>query len=357
MLERQRKKTMKRYGRIYDKITDKETILLAILQASKGKTDRKPVKLVLDNIEHYINEIQIMLICGEFEPSRVKTHKIFERKKERLITTTPFYPDQIIHWATMLVIQPILLSGMYEYTLATIKGRGISLGKKMAEKWIRSDFKNTKYCLKMDVHKFYNSIDHEILKLKLKRKFKDEQLLNLLFKIIDSYEVGLPLGLYTSQWLANFYLSELDHRIKNDWGGVYLLRYMDDIVVFGPNKKKLHKIHHNIHKWLLDNKLKQKPNWQVFKTSSRPLDFLGVKIYRTHTTLRRANSLKIRRRAKKISKKSSMSEQDARTIIAYWGWIKSTNSYTFYNKNIKPYASIKSAKRILSKINKGNNIT
>lgn len=121
--------------------------------------------------------------------------------------------------------------------------------------------------------------------------------------IIDSSKNGLPIGNYTSQWFANFYLQDLDHYIKEDLHIKYYIRYMDDIVLFHRNKKELHKIKEKIEAFLEKEDLKLKENWQLFKTDSRPLDFLGYRFYRGYTTLRRGNCLRIRRRIKKSIKK------------------------------------------------------
>ncbi|WP_162260563.1 RNA-directed DNA polymerase, partial [Lactobacillus selangorensis] len=207
---------MKRYGNLIHDIADPETIKLALHQAAIGKRHRKSVSRRLNHEEETIQQIQYLLLSGAFKPAKVKTWTTHERDKDRQITTTPFFPDQIIHWSIMLVLQPIFLKSMYEYNLATVPGRGMAQGRKVIPKWLQNDPKRTKYCLKMDIHHFYASINTDILKLKLQHRFKDPQVLRLLGVIIDSYSPGLPLGLYTSQWLANFYLEDFDHKVKND---------------------------------------------------------------------------------------------------------------------------------------------
>ena len=85
---------------------------------------------------------------------------------------------------------------------------------KLIKKWIKHDTKNVKYCLKMDIRKFFDSIPHDIIKAKLAFLIHDKKFLNLLYEIIDVVYNGLPLGFYTSQWFANWYLQDLDHYIK-----------------------------------------------------------------------------------------------------------------------------------------------
>ena len=124
-------------------------------------------------------------------------------------------------------------------------------------------------------------------------------------------------GNFTSQWFANFNLQNLDHYIKEELKVPYYIRYMDDIVLFYRNKKELHKIKEKIEEFLKKEGLKIKENWQLFRTDSRPLDFLGYRFYRGYTTLRRGNFLRIRRRLKKISKKQNLDAKDAAAVISY----------------------------------------
>ena len=91
----------------------------------------------------------------------------------------------------------------------------------------------------MDIRHFFESVDHDVLKAGLKKKIRDERMLYILELIMDGSEVGLPLGFYTSQWLSNFMLQPLDHFIKEQVKAVHYIRYMDDMVVFGKNKKEL----------------------------------------------------------------------------------------------------------------------
>lgn len=241
---------------------------------------------------------------------------------------------------------------MYEYNLATIPRRGGMLGKRMLERWLREDPKNTKYVLKTDIHHFYPSIDHDILKNKLCRRFKDKELLRLLFSIIDVYPKGLPLGLYTSQWFANFFLEAEDHKIKEIYKAPYYLRYMDDQVIIGPNKRKLHKMLNHMQADMNSIGLEIKPTWQIWPVNSRFIDFLGYRFYRNHTTLRERNFLRIKRKAKTIHKKGFISPHDAHSMIGYWGWIKHSNSYSFYEKYVKLYISLKKCKEVLKHGNK-----
>lgn len=270
---------MKRTGFIFEKIVQLGNIESAIMHASKGKTKRKKVEKILDSPTYYAMQVQKMLKEKSYVPSPYIEMIIHDgaRKKERVIYKPQFYPDQVIHWALMLQIEPILMKKMYYWNCASIKGRGLHHGMRHLKRILVDDRKYTKYCLKLDVKKFYPSIDKEILKNKFKLIIKDIDCLWLINAIIDSADEGVPIGNYTSQWFANFYLADLDKYIKEELKVKYYVRYMDDMVLFSNNKKELHKIKDKIELFLQNElHLKLKENWQIFKTESRPLDFWGI---------------------------------------------------------------------------------
>mgnify|MGYP000849113210 FL=1 len=331
--------------------------MLAIANSSLGKRKQKRVKAILDNEEYYARKIQDMLLKKQYVPSpyAIKIVQDGSSGKIRTIYKPRFYPDQIIHWALMLQLQPIMMKGMYEYNCGSVPGRGTSYGQNTLRKWLDTDYKNTKYCLKMDVSKFYPSVNNDILKEMFRRKIKDKDCLWLIDSIIDSGQ-GLPIGNYTSQWFANFFLQGLDHYIKEKLGVKYYIRYVDDLVLLGSNKKKLHKAREAISDYLNNINLSLKGDWQVFKVNSRAIDFLGFRFYRNKTILRKRNALRIRRRMRKIQKKDVLTSKDACAVISYWGWIKRSDSYNFYHKYVKPIVSVGYAKKVVSNYAKANNI-
>jgi len=341
---------MKRTGNIYQKICDLENIKKAIMKASLGKRNKYFVKNITSHLDYYAIQIQKLLVSKSYKPSpyTIKTIQDGANKKERTIYKPRFYPDQIIHWSLMLQLHNIILHGMYEFTCGSVPGRGTSFGQKAIRRWLDSDYRGTKYCLKLDVSKFYPSIDIELLKGMFSKKIKDSDCMWLINTILNSVQSGLPIGNYTSQWFSNYFLQGLDHYIKEVLRIKYYVRYVDDLVLLGGNKKVLHKARIDIGKYLQSIKLKIKNDWQVFLINARAIDFLGFRFYRDHTTLRRSNALRIRRRMVKISKKGKLNFKDACAIVSYWGWIKRSDSYNFYHRYVKPFASFGDAKRKIS---------
>lgn len=323
---------MKRIGFIFEKIYDKDNIRQAIFNASKKKKKKRNVRWVLDNVDQCVDEIHELLTSKTFAPSPYIPVEIKDglTKKTRIIHKPKFYPDQIIHWCLMQQIEPLLSRGMYKWSCASIKKRGTHYAKRRCEKWIRNDRNNTKYCLKIDIKKYYPNIDLTLLKEKFRRVIKDNNALWLIDKIIDSHDKGLPIGLYTSQWFANFYLQDIDHFIKEDLGIKYYIRYMDDLVIFSSNKRKLKRAFERLWVKVTGKKLTIKPNWQIFNTEKRKLDFCGFVYTRKKTFVRKRITRNMRRQSFKFRKTRSV--RSARALMSYFGWLKHSNSYILYLK-------------------------
>lgn len=351
---------MKTYKHLMEKIASEENIKAAIMNASKKKRNRKDVKEVLQDIDTHTEKIQKILLSGTYE-AHIDTPCVINEgthHKVRRIRKPHFKYDQIIHHCIIQVLQPIFSKPMYEYSCGSIPKRGAHYGKKRIEKWLRNDVKNTKYVFKMDIKHFYESVDKEILKQMLERKIRDRQAMELINKVIDSCERGLPLGNYTSQWFANFMLTPLDHYIKEQLHAKYYMRYMDDMVIFGRNKKELHKIHKEIEKYLKEKlKLKIKENWQIFrfeyKGRGRPLDFMGWQFYRDKTILRKSIFIRIMRKARKVGKHTTI--KGAQGMISYMGYIKHTDTYGSYAQYIRPYVNIGKLKKFVAKRERSKN--
>lgn len=152
----------------------------------------------------------------------------------------------------------------------------------------------------------------------LLRKIKDKQLLWLLDEIIDSAE-GLPIGNYVSQYFANFYLTYFDYWIKQHVKAKYYFRYADDLVIFGADKPYLHETLFRIRNYLSSElKLHVKGNYQVFPVASRGVDFVGYRLFHTHTLLRK--------RIKKNFARMLARRKNAASIASYSGWAKHANT-------------------------------
>ena len=307
---------MKRRSNIYQQICSIENLELADSIARKGKLNQPGI------IEHdkdrkaNILELHQMLVGKTYKTSEYTTFPIYE-PKERIIFRLPYYPDRITHHAVMNILEPIFVSTFTADTYSCIKKRGIHAAAYSVKHALR-DIPRTQFCLKLDIRKFYPSVDHETLKQLLRRKFKDQDLLWLLDEIIDSTD-GLPIGNYLSQYFANFYLSYFDHWMKETLKVKYYFRYADDLVILSDSKPYLHDLLAKIRIYLQNNlRLEVKQNYQVFPVEARGIDFVGYVFYHSH--------IRLRKTIKKNFARMLTRNPNPASIASYNGWAAHCNS-------------------------------
>lgn len=371
---------MKSYNHLFEKLVSSENIDTAIIKASKKKRKRKDVAHILENREEFTKRIQDLLINQKFKPQRHKLVKIYDEgsKKERFIIQPYFHVnkqdeevfEQVVHHAVIQVLKPIFMRGMYKYSCGSIPNRGGHYGKRYLEKYIREHNGNEiKYCCKLDIRHYYLSVNIPLLKQKFKEKIHDEKMLELIFAILDSniaehrgklFDMGLPIGFYTSQWFANWFLEDFDHYVKEELKIKCYVRYVDDVILLSPNKKELRKKLKQIENYFKNIKLEIKNNYQIFKldygnNKGRPIDFMGFKFYRNRTTLRKSILRNAIRKARNIQKKQKPTYYDASQILSYMGWFKSTKTYQIFRRTIAKMVNIKTCKLLISRKNKGEN--
>lgn len=325
-------KEMKRVGNLYNKIIDIENLRLADEKARKGKVKSYGVILHNKNRENNILKLHEQLKNKEYKTSKYNVFKIYE-PKERDIYQLPYYPDRIVHHAVMNILEPIWVSTFTSDTFSCIKGRGIHGCWKKVKKALK-DEENTTYCLKIDIKKYYPSIDHNILKSLIRKKIKCNDTLGLIDEIIDSAE-GVPIGNYLSQYFANIYLTGFDHWIKENLKVKYYFRYADDMVFFSSNKKELINILKEVQYYLdKELRLKLKSNYQVFPTQIRGVDFVGYVFRSSHILIRKSIKKNFCSKVVKLLRKRLNKEQFKQGIAAWLGWCKYSNSVNLLNKLI-----------------------
>jgi len=306
---------MKRIGNLYSQICILDNIILAEKKARLGKSKNLDIISFNKNKEQDLLKLETILKEEKFINSEYKKFTLFE-KKERIIYKLPYYPDRIVHHAILNILEDIFVKSFTSDTYSCIKRRGIYLCISKLNKALKNK-EETKYCLKLDIKKFYPSINHEILKKLLIKKFKDKQLLNLLNIIIDSSK-GLPIGNYLSQYLSNFYLTYFDHWIKEDLKIKNYFRYCDDLVILSNSKEELHNIKTGIQQYLKENLELELSNYQVFPIENRGIDFLGYVSYHTHIKIRKSIKKNWLRMLKKYPNKKSK--------VSFKGWLIHCNS-------------------------------
>lgn len=197
----------------------------------------------------------------------------------------------------MNVLEPIWDGMLIDNTFACRKDKGQHKASLKCSEYVRK----YDYCMKGDISKFYPSINHSILKQIIRRKIKDARVLSLLDEIIDSVETetNVPIGSYLSQWFGNLYMNELDMYVKHTLKIPGYVRYCDDFLLFGNDKRYLGECLVNIRRFLMDNLSLRLSKDSIFPTT-QGVDFVGYIHHKRYVTVRPKTSRRIRRRMKTL---------------------------------------------------------
>lgn len=319
---------------VYWLLYTNENLTLSQYTAQKGKKDHFDVREFNKNICENLDALWEMLRYQTFKPGEYRI-KWIKDPKERMIMIAPFYPDRIIHHCIINVLGPHWTHIFIENTYSCIKGRGVHKCKDDIRKVMLRDKKGTRYCLKTDISKYYDNINHDALKTILRYTIADEQLLWLLDTIIDSNgkSVGLPIGNYTSQYFANLYLAYFDHWVKEELAAIvkarfgvklYYFRYMDDMVFLCASKEALHFVFDSMALYLAaELKVEIKHNWQIFPVDDRCIDFVGFKQSHHGVLLRKSILMHFYKKSVEIAKTEPIRDyNDIKHLFpSEYGWV------------------------------------
>lgn len=245
--------------------------------------------------------------------------------------------QQLYDYIAVEALGPVL-KRIGEFQYASIKGRGTTKGKEVIARWLNN--RSMRYFVKLDVRKCFESIDHNLLIKFLEKHVKNEKLIWLIKTLISSFEKGLSIGSYLSQYLCNLYMSIIYHYIME---GLYKIRrgkrvnlvrhcliYMDDILMIGSRKRDMEKAVRLTVGKATEMGLEIKPTYQVRQIDGNCIDMLGYKIYRTHTEIRGRTYLRVRRSFRRARKNITL--RIAKKCLSYYGYLKHTNSKRFQRK-------------------------
>ena len=287
---------------------------------------------------------------------------IINEPKERLIFAANYIDRVVLHCVCDEVLSVRLGSKLIYDNAACQKGKGTHFALSRFSKFLSEHYKAhgcEGYILKCDVSKYFASIDHEVLKELLRKAIKDEDLLELLYHYIDSYEtegrpgVGLPLGNQSSQWFAIYYLNPLDRLVKEKLRIKYYVRYMDDFVLIHHDKEYLKYCLDEMTK-LVENELKLKFNEKTqIRSIKKPVTFLGWNFNLTETgkinkRLKSQSKVRFKRRLKKLKKdyeNGDIELDDVRNSVAsYKGHLKHGNTFFLRKKVFNNFVLTKKSK-------------
>jgi len=319
---------------IWSQVIDFENLLVAYRRARRGKgsaADQFGLAL-----EGELLGLQHELIAGSYRPGPYRLFTIFERKS-RQIAAAPFR-DRVVQHALMNVIGPTIDRRFIYDCWACRKGKGAHRAVDRYQHWSRRH----RYVLKMDVSRYFPSIDHEILKDMLRRQVTDKPTLALLDLIVDTSppgagkplyfagddlltplerKAGIPIGNLTSQFFANLFLNDFDHWIKEIWRAKGYLRYVDDMVVVSDDKGWLNELREVVRERLAAQRLQLHPRKAHVSRTQDGLNLLGYVVYPNRRTLRNDNGHRFARKLRLMAKRyadGSLGFDDINPRVQSW---------------------------------------
>ena len=308
-------------------------------KARKCKRHRKDVLIFTKDKEENLDKVREDIINLAYEPSKYHYFKVYE-PKERQIMALPFY-DRVVQHAINNVLEPIFDKRFISQSYACRKGKGMHAASDTLKEWLYEWNKyhpdQPLYAIKADIHHYFQSIDHAVLKTEIRKVIKDAGVLALLDRIIDHNGnmpdgVGIPVGNLTSQLFANIYLDALDQFIKHELGVEAYIRYMDDFVILSPDKEQLRSWLARIEQFLREElRLEFNPKTTIL-AAKNGIDFVGYKHRATHRKVRKDSIKRIKRTIKKCESGKITKEQLQKSIQSWTGHAGHADSYNLRKK-------------------------
>ena len=302
---------MRRYGGLWEPVVSWDNLLLAARKARRGKRARAAVQRFEFDLERQLLSLQRELVDGAYRPGGFTTHWI-SRPKARLISAAP-YRDRVVHHMLMNVLEPILDRHFHPHSYACRKGRGTHAAADRLQRLMG----RCRYVVQFDVRKYFPSIDHQILKGMFRRLIKDRRVLGLMDTIVDNSNRqedvtdyfpgdtlfspqgrrrGLPIGNLTSQWMANWYLTGLDHYVTSGLGIGGYVRYCDDFLVLHNNRAVLLDVAFRVRVFLDGLRLRSHEDRESVRPAHAGAAFVGYRLWSSHRLIRKSNIRQFRRR-------------------------------------------------------------
>jgi RNA-directed DNA polymerase len=319
---------MKRKGNLITQIASFDNLIMAYKKAARGKRNRSYVKRFYLKLEENLFAIQSELLSGNYNWGEYNVFEVTDSKKR--IIHAPQFRDRVTQHAINNILEPIFDTTFISTSFACRKQKGTLAGVIAYEKAIKNS--GTKYVLKCDIKKYFDSINHTILFTLLNKKIKDKILLKVLSSLIfNGKNAGIPIGNLCSQLFANIYLNQLDMFIKHKLpspngeglGVRHYLRYMDDFVLFAESKENLQQLRIKIEHFLIEElQLVLHPNKQHILIVGNGVTWLGYRVYpNKYKRIANRNVVRFRNRLKQLNLryvKKEITLPEAQQIIASW---------------------------------------
>ncbi len=309
---------MKPLDGLWAEMTSFGNLYAAWRKARRGKAANAEVAAFELDLEGRLLGLSRSLRDGSYSPGSYRLFTVYERKP-REIAAAPLV-DRVVHHALLNLIEPTLDRHFIHDSWACRKGRGVHRAVDRYQRWAH----RYAYALQMDIRWYFPSIDHCLLKEKLRRRVADEKVLWLLDLIIDhsppfsadkrpvfpaddlltplERPAGIPIGNLTSQFFANLYLDDLDHYVKEILKMPAYLRYVDDMVLLDDDKSRLWWAREEIRAFLENERLLLHPAKSQTTPVGQGIDLLGYRVFPDRRRLRNDNGHRFARRLRKMAR-------------------------------------------------------
>lgn len=314
---------MKRYGNLFDKTFSKENLYAAYIDARKGKRKKRATFEFEKDLGVSINDLYSRIHDGSYHPDPYFQFKVYE-PKERTIHA-PSFRDVVAQHAIYRQIYHIFDRTFISTSFACRNGYGTHKASQYTQHSMQKYNANL-YTLKLDIRKFFYSIDRDILKSLIEKRIKDAQLVDIMMLFAQKEgAIGIPIGNLLSQIYALIYLNPLDHFIKRDMKIRHYVRYVDDFVLIGLEYDKAvdarHVIIDFIRSWL-----HLELSRSTIQKIKRGINFVGYRTWQGKKFIRKFSLYKFFRMAK---------QGKLQSLVSIMGHAKNTASLPYMMKRLR----------------------
>lgn len=274
--------------RLIDKVLEDDNILMALQRVEKNKgshgVDGMKIDELQEHIEKHWTAIKSKILEGKYNPSPVRRVEIPKADGDVRLLGIPTVQDRMIQQAIAQVLSKIYEPYFSESSYGFRPRRSAKQAICKAKFNINCGYK---WVVDMDLEKFFDTVNHDILMNKIAQRVKDKALLKLIRKYLKSGvfinglvvkdDDGTPQGGPLSPLLANIMLDEVDKELEKR--GYKFCRYADDCNIYVKSRKSGIRVMNSIRK-IIEGKLKLRVNnnkSDVDLVSKRK--FLGFSFY------------------------------------------------------------------------------
>jgi len=322
---------------LFEELVSLEHLFQGWTHFRRGKRKRKDIQYFERYLEDRIFQIQADLNSLQYQHGPYEQFYVTD-PKQRCISKA-CVRDRLVHEVVYQLLSPVFDHIFIFHSLSSRVGKGTHFGIEHLKRMTRKVSKNGKFpcfALKMDIKRFFDTVDHRILKTLIRKRVREEPFLVIIDRIIDSFffleGCGIPLGNVTSQLFANIYLHELDDFIKQGLREKYYLRYCDDFVILSRDKAHLQSLIAPIGKFLGTHlHLELHPKKVTIRKLTQGIDFVGYLIFPKHSLVRTRTKQRMKKRLLEASNayvkgKISDSTMD-RKLNSYLGVLSHANQH------------------------------